>query len=116
MAHNKLTNISYFCKRLRDNGYNVIKIYDEYNEADPRCWTVVIEPRAASVFCTLYKNASIDNLKESEIGHYFFEFYDGGQFLPNMKYKTLSMEVIIEHLIKHGINPSYTYKKPEFDK
>ena len=103
MSH--VTNQSYFVKRMIDNGYNIEKLNIRYAFADPRDWTVVIDPGCASVFCTLYRNANPDNIKESQLGEFYFELYDGGQFLPsNLKYKTNSMDVIIEYLIKHGIN------------
>jgi len=37
---NKITTQSYFIKRLKDSGYVVYKIFDQYGEADPRSWTV----------------------------------------------------------------------------
>ena len=49
---NKITTQSYFIKRLKDSGYVVYKIFDEYSEADPRNWTVMIDPGNASVLCS----------------------------------------------------------------
>ena len=99
----KITNLGWFTMRLRESGYIVTKLDINYSHNDPREWTIVIDPGTASVFCTLYKNANKDNLKESQLGEFYFELYDGGQFLPNMKYKTSSIEVILEYLNKHGI-------------
>ena len=45
---NKITTLSYFVKRLKDSGYVVYKMFDEYSEADPRNWTVLIDPGNAS--------------------------------------------------------------------
>ena len=96
---NKVTTQSYFIKRLKDSGYVVYKIFDEYSEADPRCWTIMIDPGAASVYCTCYQNS------KDMLGDSYFEFYDGGQFIPEkFKLKTDSIEVIITWLVKYGIN------------
>lgn len=109
---NSITKQSYFIKRLRDSGYMVEKLDIQYTQSDPREWTVIIDPGNANVFCTLYRNANPDNIKESKIGDFYFELYDGGQFLPpNVKYKTMSIEVLISYLVKYGINnksPNYT--------
>lgn len=96
---NKITTQSYFIKRLKDSGYIVYKIFDGYSEADPRSWTVMIDPGYASIFCTCYVN------HEGMFGDTFFEFYDGGQYIPEkFKLKTDSIEVIISYLFKYGIN------------
>lgn len=101
---NKLTTQGYFIKRLRDSGYVVDKLYSNYSETDPRCWTIVIDPGYASIFCTCYQN-------DPNIGESYFEIYDGYQFLPGrFKIKTSSIEIFIEHLVNFGINgkaPSY---------
>ena len=96
---NKITTQSYFIKRLKDSGYIVYKIFDQYSEVDPRSWTVMIDPGNASIFCTCYTNH--EGLFEGS----FFELYDGGQFIPEkFKLKTDSIEVIISYLVKYGIN------------
>jgi hypothetical protein len=104
---NKITTQSYFIKRLKDSGYVVYKIFDEYGEADPRNWTVMIDPGYASIFCTCYVN------HKDFFGETFFEIYDGGQYFPEkFKLKTDSIEVIISYLVKFGINnKSQTYIK-----
>jgi len=95
---NKLTTMGYFIKRLRDSGYVVDKLYGNYSYNDPRAWSVVIDPRGASVFCTCYHNAN-------ELGESHFEIYDGGLFIPGrFKIRTSSIEVFIEYLVKFGIN------------
>lgn len=93
---NKPTTLGYFLKRVRDCGYRVEKLYTEYSENDPRIWTIIIDPSGASVFCTCFVN-------REQVGDYYFEFYDGGQYLPNYKIKTESIEVLIEQLNKYGI-------------
>lgn len=103
---NKPTTLGYFMKRLHDSGYNVEKLYTDYSEIDSRAWTVVIDPRNASIMCTCFVN-------RSNIGDNYFEFYDGGQFLPSYKLKTQSIEVLLEHLNKYNIfnkNKDYTEK------
>lgn len=96
--HSKPTTIGYFIKRLTGSGYRVDKVFTEYAYTDPRSWTVIIDPGCASIICTCYVN-------KNDIGDNYFEFYDGGQFLPpNMKIKTQSIEVLIGHLVKFGIN------------
>ena len=102
---NKLTTLGYFKKRMRDCGYFVDDLFRNYAQTDPRHWTVVIDPGVASIFCTCYVNANKDDLRESQIGDFYFEFYDGGQFIPGkLAIKTSSIEVIIEYLVKFGIN------------
>ena len=46
-------------------------------------------------------------------GDTYFEFYDGGQYIPEkFKLKTDSVEVIISYLVKYNINnKSDTYFK-----
>ena len=101
---NKPTTLSYFIKRLRDCGYEVREVFSEYAEIDPRVWTVLIDPGTASIWCTLWEN-------RYEPGDKYFEFYDGGQFLPvNQKIRTSSIEVLVDMLVQHGIN----HKHPDY--
>ena len=87
MSKNKITTCSYFIKRLRDSGYVVDKLFGEYNYIDPRTWTVIVDPNVASIIITCYNN------------------HNGGQFIPDrFKIKTSSIEVVIEYLVKFGIN------------
>jgi hypothetical protein len=98
MSKNKITTCSYFIKRLRDSGYVVDKLFGEYAYTDPRSWTVVVDPNVASVIITCYNN-------HNEMGEEYFELHDGGQFIPDrFKIKTSSIEVVIEYLVKFGIN------------
>lgn len=105
MAKNKITTVSYFIKRLRDSGYVADKVFTDYADQDPRCWTVVIDPKNTSVFITCFNNRNF-------LGEEYFEITDGNQYIPeNFKLKTSSIEVIIEYLVKFGINnKSNTYK------
>jgi len=99
---NKLTTLGYMLKRLRDSGYIAHKVFTGYGTADPRAWTIVIEPGTASVFMTCWIN-------EPCLGESYFELYDGGIYIPSkLKLKTSSLEVVIEHLIRYNITGSST--------
>lgn len=94
---NKLTTLGYFLKRLRDSGYYAFKLFTDYNDSDPRAWTLVIEPGKFSVFCTCYIN-------DPYFGESYFELYDGNQYIPNrLKLKTSSFEVLIKYLVQYNI-------------
>ena len=98
MSKNKITTCGYFIKRLRDSGYITDKVFDDYAESDPRSWTVIVDPKVSSVLITCFNN-------KNYLGEEFFEIHDGGQFIPEFfKIKTSSIEVVIEYLIKFGIN------------
>jgi len=99
---NKLTTLGYMLKRLRDSGYVAHKVFTDYGVSDPRAWTLVIEPKISSVFCTCFIN-------DPYLGDSFFELYDGCQYIPSkLRLKTSSVEVLIEHLVKYGIVGSST--------
>lgn len=109
---NKLTTLGYFKKRMRDCGYIVDDLFRGYSHLDPRSWTVIIDPGCASIFCTCYVNANKDDIKQSQIGDFYFELYDGGQFIPGkFLVKTSSIEVLIEYLVKFGINNKSSFKQ-----
>lgn len=96
---NKLTTLGYSLKRFRDSGYIADRIYTKYNKADPRAWTIILDPGGASVFCTCFVN-------DPYMKATYFELYDGNQFIPGrLKIKTSSFEVLVEHLIRNGIRP-----------
>jgi hypothetical protein len=95
---NKITTLSYFVKRLKDSGFNVWKICNNYAQSDPRKWTVMIDPGNASVFVTCYENRDFKSEK-------MFEFNDGGRLFPkNFSLKTTSIEVVVTTLIERGIS------------
>lgn len=102
---NKLSKQSYFIKRLRDSGYTVDKVFDKYSAVDPRSWTILINAGVSSVFCTCYANhGETDGIKIDS--PCYFEFSDGGQYIPNkLKFDTSSFEVIVTRLIGFGIEP-----------
>ena len=94
---NKIKTPGYFIKRLRDNGYCVVRIFQEYAISDPRRWTVMVNPKSASVFITCYQNREFNN-------QIMFEFNDGGILFPrNYSIQTESIEVIISNLVKRNI-------------
>lgn len=102
---NKISTLSYFIKRLKDNNFVVWKIFDKYNIGDPRKWTVLINPGFHSVYITCY----IDNqsLKNEPV----FYFDDGGAWgiKPNEKLQTKSIEIVINRLIECGVSQDSTF-------
>lgn len=110
-SKNKLRTPGYFIKRLRDNGYVVLRLFSVFGKHDPRRWTVVINPTGNSVLCTCYIN-------KNEMGETLFELDDGGNKIPKSFYlKTESIEVVIDFLIKNGItNCDYPGKSRYFTK
>ena len=104
---NKIKNCSYFIKRLRDNNFVVWKIFGDYNIGDSRKWTILVNPGMESIYITCHVNNEVLDYEAS------FSFIDdGSRFKNTMKIKTQSMEVIMTHLIEHGVSPdSNLYKK-----
>jgi len=99
-SKNKLRTPGYFIKRLRDNGYIVIRLFSVFGKHDPRRWTVIINPTGNSVLCTCYIN-------KNEMGEMLFELDDGGVKIPkNFFLKTESIEVVVDFLQKNGITNS----------
>ncbi|NBO99100.1 MAG: hypothetical protein EBU90_03100 [Proteobacteria bacterium] len=110
---NKIKTPGYFVKRLRDNGFIVLKMFNGYGIHDPRRWTVLVDPGGSSVFITCFTNKEFN-------GDIMFELNDGGVlFNKNYNIQTDSIEVIIKYLIQRGINnkpeksPYYT-QKPKY--
>ena len=97
MKKNKVTTCGYFIKRLRDNGYTVNRIYNEYTSSDPRRWTIMVDPKTAALYITCYLNKDF-------FGDLIFELHNGIQF-KNLQLKTDSMEVIITKLLEKNIQP-----------
>jgi len=95
---NKLKTAGYFIKRLKDNGFVTLRIFDKYNNKDPRKWTVLVDPSGASVYITCFENTPF-------LGEYLFSFNDGNQnFKGNFSLKTDSIEVVVQRLLKKGAN------------
>ena len=94
---NKLKTAGYFIKRLKDNGFVTLRIFDKYNDADPRKWTVLVDPTGASVFITCFENTPFK-------GEYLFNFDDGNQnFRSNFSLRTDSIEVVVQSLISNNV-------------
>ena len=95
---NKIKTAGYFIKRLKDNGFVVFKMFNAYSSADPRRWTVLVDPGYHSVYITCFTN-------KEEKGDVLFEFDDGGNnFNKGFYLKTNSIEVVINSLLEKGIN------------
>ena len=107
---NKIKNCSYFIKRLRDNNFVVWKIFDDYNIGDSRKWTILVNPGMESVYITCHVNDEYLDYQGS------FSFIDDGtRFKNNMKLQTVSMEVIMTHLIEHGVTTDSNLYKREIN-
>ena len=97
---NKIRTAGYFIKRLRDNGFDTVRIYNGYSESDPRKWTVLVDPGNTSIFITCFENHPFR-------GEFLFKFDDGGQrFKSNYSLKTQSIEVVVSKLLSSGIPQS----------
>ena len=97
ISKNKIRTPSYFVKRLKDNGFIVWKIFQEYNKNDARLWTILVDPGHSSVFITCYRNKDFD-------GDIMFEFSDGGvRFVKNFSLRTDSIESVVLLLLEKGI-------------
>ena len=99
---NKPYTPSYFMKRLKDSGYIIWKMFDNYGEHDSRYWTMLIEPEADAVWITCYLN-------KQEKGDYYFELDDGNRNIPRkLLLKTESVETIISRLVSFNIKGTGT--------
>jgi len=107
---NKIKTPGYFIKRMRDSGYCVLRVFQQFSVYDPRKWVVLIDPGGASVFLTCYHNKDFNN-------QVMFEFNDGGNFFPkNFSVSTESIEVIVQILVEKNIpviNEKNKFYKPK---
>lgn len=102
---NNIKTLGYFIKRLKDSGYEVWKIMDNYSEADHRKFTILIDPFGSAVYCTCYVNLE-------EVGDAWFELHDGGQYIPfRFRIKTDSFDVIAKYLNEYNIIRKYENKE-----
>lgn len=98
LSKNKIKTAGYFIKRLRDNGFIVLKMFFRYGKHDPRRWTILVDPSGSSVFITCYTNKDF-------FDDVMFEFNDGGvKFPKNFSLRTDSLEVVIQNLLTRGVN------------
>ena len=94
---NKIRTPGYFIKRLRDNKFGVLRVFQNYGIHDSRRWTILVDPGGASIFVTCYNNKNFNN----EI---MFEFNDGGNlFHKHFSISTESIEVIVQLLVDKQI-------------
>jgi len=94
---NKLKTPGYFIKRLKDNDFVTLRIFDKYSDSDPRKWTVLVDPKGSSVFITCFENTPFKD-------EYLFQFNDGNQLFKNsFSLKTDSIEVVVQKLLKSGV-------------
>lgn len=94
---NRLKTPGYFIKRLRDNKFITLRVFQKYSFNDPRKWTVLVDPGNTSLYITCYENKENNN-------EVMFEFDDGGRLFPRNWYiKTHSIEIIIQKLIEKGV-------------
>jgi hypothetical protein len=102
---NKIKTPGYFIKRLRDNKFGVLRVFQQYGIHDSRRWTVLVDPGGSSIFVTCYNNKNFND----EI---MFEFNDGSNFFPkNFSISTESIEIIIQLLIDKGVPTISTENK-----
>jgi hypothetical protein len=98
ISKNKIRTPGYFIKRLRDNGFIVLRVFNRYGKHDPRRWTVLIDPGNSSLFVTCYTN-------KEHMDQIMFEINDGGQRFPkHFSLKTESIETMISLLLSRGVN------------
>lgn len=90
MAKNKLYNKSYFSKRLRDAGYEVIKLSIPYQGDDFRKWTIVVNPGKQ---CIYRFNIFVTCFKDDQSKQFSFKFQ--GQNFEDFLLETKSMKLII---------------------
>jgi len=94
MSKNKLYNQSYFCKRIIEAGFDIIRLNIPYMYEDLRKWTVVVNKHGIS-----YKhNILITCFKNEETKEFSFKFQ--GPRFDDFILPTLSMNLIIDILKK----------------
>ena len=100
MSKNKISTLSYFVKRLKDSGYVVWKLVNNYPIEDKRKWTVCINPGRESVLITCIVNHDGRGVSPA------FDIYDGGyRCRKNFTVITDSIEVVVNNLIQLTITP-----------
>lgn len=105
---NKIYTPGYFIKRLRDNDFIVLRIFQDYKEGDPRRWTIIVDPGDASLYITCMDDPFVK-------GDVVFQFDDGGNLFPkNTMLKTSSIEIVVEKLITTGVKQSASDKSRFF--
>jgi hypothetical protein len=94
MAKNKLYTLSYFCKRIVEQGFDVIRLNIPYEKNDLRKWSIVVNKQRSN-----YKmNILITCFKDEQTKEFCFKFQ--GQRKKEFILETLSMNLIIAILKK----------------
>lgn len=97
---NKISTLSYFTKRLKDSGYVVWKLINNYPIEDCRKWSILINPGRESVIVTCKVNHDGRGVSPA------FDIYDGGfRCQKNFTLITDSLEVVMNHFIQIGVTP-----------
>ena len=105
---NRLRTPGYFIKRLRDNSFITLRVFQAYSDNDPRKWTILVDPNNTAVYITCMEN-------KSAVGEICFELHDsGGRFTRGYTIITHSIEVVVQHLLDRGVQQ--TLGKEEFYK
>lgn len=92
---NQITTAGYFIKRLRDNRFVCLKVFNDYGDHDPRKWTILVDPGGSSVYITCWVNSDF-------FGEKMFEL--NGIGFKNFNLKTESIEIIIQELLNRGVS------------
>jgi hypothetical protein len=92
MSKNKLYNQSYFCKRIIEEGFDVIRLNIPYEIDDLRKWTIIVNKSKS----TYKHNILITCFKDEQTKEFSFKFQ--GQGLSDFILPTLTMKLIIEIL------------------
>ena len=102
MSKNKLYNQSYFCKRLVEQGFDIIRLNIPYAQDDLRKWTIVVNKQQSE-----YKhNILITCFKNEENKEFSFKFQ--GQKFDDFILPTLTMNLIIGILKKVMYETNFT--------
>lgn len=93
MSKNKLYTKSYFSKRLKDAGFDVIKLKIPYQNEDNRKWTIIVNP--GRKYSNTWKfNVFVTCYKEKDSKDFSFKFQ--GQDFKDFILETKSMKLIIK--------------------
>jgi hypothetical protein len=95
MSKNKLYNRSYFCKRLIESGFNILKLNIPYESEDARKWSIVV---VNSKTCEYKHNILITCFKNEKTKEFSFKFQGKDLNAKGFTLNTLSMNIIIEIL------------------
>ena len=97
MSKNKLYTCSYFCKRIIEQGFDVIRLNIPYEKDDLRKWSIVVNKHNSAykinVMITCFKNEETKN----------FEFQFQGQRKKAFFLSTLTMTMII-NILKRALS------------